>query len=128
MPNLTPLKAIRKHCLFCMNNQFNEVKICTDRECPLWLLRFGKGAQGVSVLKAIRVKCYACGEGTPSDIKNCEISDCFLYRYRFGKNPALKGRKVSPDTIRALRAGLLKKNLSKTGILELSTKEQLAAS
>ena len=123
MNKLSPLKAIRKYCLFCMNGNSSEVKICSDKDCPLLLLRFGKGAKGVSALKAIRARCYTCGEGTPSDIKNCEITNCFLYQYRFGKNPALKGKrgKGNPEALKNHR--LIQGISPKQTIVEPSAKE-----
>lgn len=32
-------KAIRAHCLACMGWNAEEVKVCTDKECPLWRFR-----------------------------------------------------------------------------------------
>ena len=39
---LTPLKAIRDHCLECMGWSAYEVKNCTGKLCPLYPYRFGK--------------------------------------------------------------------------------------
>ena len=36
------LKAIRAHCLDCMCDQANEVKLCPVTKCNLYTLRFGK--------------------------------------------------------------------------------------
>jgi len=38
----TPLKAIRKKCLDCSNNQYKDVKLCPIVRCSLWPYRFGK--------------------------------------------------------------------------------------
>ena len=38
---LTPLKAIRAKCLDCCCGQYNEVKLCPSRECPLYPYRDG---------------------------------------------------------------------------------------
>jgi len=44
---LQPLKAIQQNCLDCMGGplgnrrNFNKVKNCTTRDCPLWPYRFG---------------------------------------------------------------------------------------
>ena len=59
--NLTPLKAIRKHCVdWCCIGQSKEVRLCpcsNDKTskvyCPLWIFRFGKGEGKGSRLKAI---------------------------------------------------------------------------
>ena len=37
---LTPLKAVRSHCLGCCNGAA-EVALCTVTSCPLWPYRFG---------------------------------------------------------------------------------------
>jgi len=100
---LTPLRAIRKYCLWCGNGQANEVKLCTCGHCPLYLFRFGKKEIKGSLLKAIRELCKGCGEGTPFAIRNCEFTDCPLYPFRFGKNPAMKGRKGNPEVLKKWR-------------------------
>ena len=42
-PITSPLKAIRKHCLDCMNNSSKDVSNCTaNEECALFPFRFGK--------------------------------------------------------------------------------------
>ena len=33
------LKAIREHCSFCCNNSSEEVVLCVDKECTLYLYR-----------------------------------------------------------------------------------------
>ena len=38
---MTPLKAIRAHCLACSNDSANEVKLCPIKDCPLYAYRFG---------------------------------------------------------------------------------------
>lgn len=38
---MTPLKAIRKKCLDCMDNQIKEIKKCTVISCPLYPFRLG---------------------------------------------------------------------------------------
>ncbi|MHA1329792.1 MAG: hypothetical protein ACTSR2_01825 [Candidatus Hodarchaeales archaeon] len=87
----TPLLAIRKYCLWCMNGSSKEVEQCPSKDCPLYPLRFGKRLKGYSPLKAIRKKCLDCGEKTPFAVKNCEFKHCPLYKYRLGKNPARRG-------------------------------------
>lgn len=41
MAKLTPMKAIRKKCLECSNEQFKEVRLCTIKKCPLYEYRNG---------------------------------------------------------------------------------------
>ncbi len=38
---LTPIKAIRSHCLGCGGGAWKEVALCTVTTCPLWPYRFG---------------------------------------------------------------------------------------
>ena len=40
--SITPLKAIRKHCLECSGGSPSEVKNCVIPECPLYQYRLGK--------------------------------------------------------------------------------------
>ncbi len=39
---LTPLKAVRSHCLGCCCGSAKEVALCPIPNCPLWPYRFGK--------------------------------------------------------------------------------------
>lgn len=39
--NLTPIKAIRQHCLSCSNASPKEVKLCVVPDCPLYPYRLG---------------------------------------------------------------------------------------
>lgn len=41
MKKLTPMKAIRLKCLDCTCQSFNEVKLCTVHQCPLYAYRLG---------------------------------------------------------------------------------------
>lgn len=41
MKKLTPMRAIRKKCLDCCCGSSNEVKLCTAKDCPLWIYRSG---------------------------------------------------------------------------------------
>lgn len=38
----SPLRAIRRKCLDCMNGQPKEVRLCPSQDCVLWPFRFGK--------------------------------------------------------------------------------------
>jgi len=38
---LTPLRAIRKMCLSCTNNQYSLITNCPSRSCSLWKFRDG---------------------------------------------------------------------------------------
>lgn len=120
--NLTPLKAIRRNCLYCCNGQAPEVRLCPVEACPVHSLRFGKRIKSISPLKAIRKKCLDCGEGTYTDVKNCIFTDCTLHPYRFGKNPSLKG-KVSGKPFPKKNTTLLRENPKNKGIPTIGSNE-----
>jgi hypothetical protein len=40
--HLTPIKAIRRHCLSCSGDSPKEVRLCVIPECPLYPFRLGK--------------------------------------------------------------------------------------
>ena len=40
--HLTPIKAIRKHCLSCSGESPKEVRLCVIKDCPLYPYRLGK--------------------------------------------------------------------------------------
>lgn len=42
MKTLTPIKAIRKNCLDCSGNSYEEVRLCPITDCPLYRFRLGK--------------------------------------------------------------------------------------
>lgn len=42
MEVLTPIKAIRVHCIECSGGQNKEVKECPITKCPLYPYRMGK--------------------------------------------------------------------------------------
>lgn len=42
MKRLTPIKAIRKHCMDCSCNERAEVRNCVIPNCPLYPFRMGK--------------------------------------------------------------------------------------
>jgi len=43
---LTPIKAIRAHCLECLSWSYEEVKNCSATKCPLFPFRLGKSHSG----------------------------------------------------------------------------------
>jgi hypothetical protein len=47
IPRQLPLKKIREKCLECCGNQYSEVRFCSQADCPLWFLRFGKMPQTI---------------------------------------------------------------------------------
>jgi len=106
---MTPLKAIRKHCVACVGSPF-EVFRCGGNKCLggqgdengvcyFFPYRLGKGRPSV---KVIRKFCLECMGGSYKDVAECLSPKCYLYEFRFGKNPN--------------RAGLIHKGSFKAGV------------
>lgn len=38
---MTPIKAIRQHCIECSGGSKQECRECTIQDCPLWPFRMG---------------------------------------------------------------------------------------
>jgi len=93
---LSPLKAIRKHCVECCCGQFVEVQLCPVNDCALHPYRFGKGPDvkpKLTALKSIREKCLDCSGGSSVDARECWNTECMLFSLRMGHNPNLKGKR-----------------------------------
>jgi hypothetical protein len=115
--SVSPLRALRSHCLWCCNGSAHEVTLCPAMSCPLWPFRFGHrptaeekaavadvkfyplerpstGAEfhdkGGTALKAIRRRCMDCSGGSQVTANACTASDCDLHKFRRGKNPNFK--------------------------------------
>jgi len=103
---VTPLKAIRAHCLWCMGGDgehrpFALVRECDSAICPLVPFREGKRGTATSPARAIVATCWDCLAGDAKSVKRagktyskarptrltrqCEISDCALFPHRAGK-------------------------------------------
>jgi hypothetical protein len=109
-----PLRALRRHCLWCCNGSAQEVKLCPAMSCPLWPFRLGhrpapeakaaaadiklypferpgRGVEfhdtGGTALKAIRRRCIDCSGGSQIAANACTVSECDLHPFRKGKNP-----------------------------------------
>ena len=115
---ISPLKSIRKFCLWCGGDNAKEVELCPSEDCEFYPIRFGKGKKGYSVLKAIKRKCRDCGEGTYKSVKNCEFPDCQIYKFRTGHNPELKGKrgKCMLRGINPFKPHVIPTDLAKKGI------------
>lgn len=97
MKKLTPLAAIRQHCLYCMNSRRDFVRECNATDCPLWPYRLGKLpplGQERRPLRAIRRFCLTC-VASPAEVRTCSACvpyggqpACPLFEYRFGVRPA----------------------------------------
>ena len=93
---LTPLRAIRKKCLWCCLGSPNEIRICRVTRCSLYRYRPGRKPKAktddkMTTLRAIREKCLDCSAGSSSRTKDCPFRDCALYTFREGKNPKRAG-------------------------------------
>jgi hypothetical protein len=112
--SISPLRTLRRYCLWCCNGSANEVRLCAAKRCPLWTFRFGNRAtpedkavvadgklyplerlltggefhdNGGTALKAIRRRCIDCSGGSSIGANGCTASDCNLHPFRQGKNP-----------------------------------------
>ena len=86
----TPLKAIRAHCLLCMNGNHKFLRECSTPRCPTLPFRMGRRVPGQSPLKAIRQLCLDCQGGSAKEVQECDPNllsgeRCPLYEYRLGK-------------------------------------------
>jgi len=88
---LTPLRAVRAHCLWCCLGSFQEVRLCPATGCPSWPLRMGRRAKGSRPLRAIRTQCLDCCGYEPGRVRKCPHTACPLHRYRFGHRPPRAG-------------------------------------
>lgn len=91
---MTPLKTIRKYCLYCMNEQPKEIVLCPSKNCFFYHCRYGKNNSSphISALQLIKKYCLDCSGGSLKERKNCWDENCSLYQYRLGHNPALSGK------------------------------------
>jgi hypothetical protein len=114
-----PLTAVRRHCLWCSNGSFVEVKLCPAKGCPLWPFRHGHrptaehksevadrqlnpqerylrgSASSGTALRAIRLRCLDCSGNSDSAVRSCRFGPdqpepCALHPYRLGRNPNIK--------------------------------------
>ena len=91
---LSPLRTVRKYCLWCCNDQGNEVKLCPVESCALYPYRRGRGPDvkpALTSLKSIRARCVDCS-GSAKAASLCDMASCILFPFRDGHNPNLKGR------------------------------------
>jgi len=84
----SPGKAIRDKCLFCMNFQPKEIKLCPSKKCDLFEFRLGKAKnKKTTACRAIKSYCAQCGESA----KLCELEGCPIWPFRMGHNPNRTG-------------------------------------
>jgi len=58
---LTPIKSIRKYCLWCCGGSRKLVRECPVKDCPLWKYRFGKNPnlKGKRVNNLKKIPCFS---------------------------------------------------------------------
>ncbi len=104
---MTPGKAIRKHCVDCVDSVYAVVDCMGDRMlggqgsvsgvCYFFPYRLGRGRPSV---KTIRKFCLECQGGDKDrkvqaqevrdGVKFCPSENCTLFPFRMGKNPNFK--------------------------------------
>jgi hypothetical protein len=94
MKRLTPVKSIRKHCLWCCKEQAIEVRECPTLSCAIHPYRLGKRRVSpkppLTPIRAIRAKCLNCSGWDLKETRQCTPDSwglCNLYQYRLGKRP-----------------------------------------
>ena len=108
---MTPIKSIRKYCIWCCNGQSKEVALCNGTDCSLYHYRFSKKGEGAikSSIKSIRLRCIDCMDGSPGEVKNCDETECTLHFFRMGKNPNIKLSEKRKEQLRKNMALIRKK-------------------
>ncbi len=91
MKKITPLKAIKLHCLECNGQSKKEVQECnnpigSEFQCYLHAFRTGHAKKPMRFkLKYIRMYCQWCMNN--KIVKDCASPECNLYAYKFGHKP-----------------------------------------
>jgi hypothetical protein len=89
----TPLRAIRRFCLWCCCDSSNEVTHCSTHGCALWEYRAGRRPQQaiLTPLRAVRARCLDCVENS-GEVRRCLSVECPLHVYRMGHRPKVEGQ------------------------------------
>lgn len=110
----TPMVSIRRYCMWCTKNQFEEIRECPSTECPLWGFRLSKKPDGSkSSLKTVRAKCLDCVGGNANAVNDCKETECSIHCYRFGKNLDRQRRVITDEQREALRVSFRNNVLDK---------------
>lgn len=101
---MTPGKAIRKHCVDCVDSPFKVAKCGGDKMiggqgdengvCYYFPHRLGKGRPSVKIIRKFCLECQG-GDKTKKvqprevldGVKFCPLKNCYSYPFRMGKNP-----------------------------------------
>ena len=95
---LTPMRAIKEHCRFCMGGLPKNIKECTATKCILYKYTKGRRPRGSSPTKDMRRFCLECAGGY-IERRECTGNipfggypkGCPLFGYRFGHRPKVAG-------------------------------------
>jgi hypothetical protein len=71
--SVTPLRALRRYCLWCCNDSSNEVKLCPAKACPLWTFRFGHRPTPEDKAAVAAVKIYPLEKAPGRAATGCEF-------------------------------------------------------
>jgi hypothetical protein len=104
--NLTPRRAIRKHCIDCVGS-VPETRDCQGDKlfgdpCLFYPYRMGRGRPSV---RLIRKYCLQCMGGSAQLVRECPSSKCPFLPWRMGHRPKAKALKPSDKHLKALVAG-----------------------
>ncbi len=85
--NLSPRRAIRRHCHMCSDYSWEEVESCQDVECELHVFRSGTGSEKdlnpEDRMAAIKRYCKdRCCGGDEKQYGCCDMETCPLFAYR----------------------------------------------
>jgi hypothetical protein len=104
--NLTPRRAIRKHCIDCVGS-VPETRDCQGDKlfgdpCLFYTYRMGRGRPSV---RLIRKYCLQCMGGSVQLVRKCPSSKCPFIPWRMGHRTNAKARKLSDKQLKVLIAG-----------------------
>jgi hypothetical protein len=113
---ITPVKAIRRHCVSCVGGLEAEVHSCggervaefgdENEVCRFMPYRFGKGRPSV---KLIRAFCLCCMGDSEKFVRECHEMSCKLWGFRMGHNPNISAETREQLKARAIAHGFVKK-------------------
>ena len=97
---LTPIKAIREHCLECQGYSPSAVRKCQSK-CRFYLYRMGKqpNRQGVGGFKTHRIN-----RPLPTQVPNSGAGLCDSSAFNAKHTPSLKSRITLEEAERIIRA------------------------
>lgn len=114
LKRLTPLQAIRAHCVRCMGDAPKLVAQCCAPKCHLFHMRKAaiaadgeaprRGGRETNPVAAIRANCLECVGWLPVEVEICSAGTCPLIPYRMGVNE-IKSEANRKSTLRRMEEG-----------------------